>query len=277
MASLHVCVFKGGPHHLSTCCMPGTVLGKKSVWPRLPQGLRPRWHGLSLNNLPSGTYWVVSEVGDEECSARGVRWEKQGFGAGLPGVWMQTVSCVLCWVADHPEITHIYPGAIFEVRTSGLGHWLWSSSVGLGSDLKAFGEGSAPRLTWYSVFETWMEGLSSVLSVGQRPCLGLVTAPPLAHSTAASSELGWGKAEREGQQDQSKSPLWATVIPHHLVIFCSLGASHKQPTLQGRTTGEVDMGDGPLGLQPICLSRWNHCWFPRLPGEGTGTPILQAV
>ena len=51
---------------------------------------------LCLNNLPSRTYWVVSEVGREEGSARGVRWEKQGFGAGLPGVWVQTVSCVLC-------------------------------------------------------------------------------------------------------------------------------------------------------------------------------------
>lgn len=79
--------------------------------------------------------------------------------------------------------------------------------MGLGSDLKAFGEGSASRLTWHSVFEAWMEGLSSVLSVGQRPCLGLVTGPPLAHSTAAPSELGRCKAEREGQQDRSKSPL----------------------------------------------------------------------
>lgn len=51
---------------------------------------------LSLNNQPSGTYCVVSEVRHEEGSARGVRWEKQGFGAGLPGVWVQTVSCVLC-------------------------------------------------------------------------------------------------------------------------------------------------------------------------------------
>lgn len=39
---------------------------------------------------------MVSEVGGEEGSARGVRWEKQGFGAGLLGVWMQTLSCVLC-------------------------------------------------------------------------------------------------------------------------------------------------------------------------------------
>ena len=80
------------------------------------------------------------------------------------------------------------------------------SSLGLRSDQKAFGEGSAPRLTWYSVLETWMEGLSSVLAVGQRPRLGLVTGP-LAHSTAASSEPGRCKAEREGQQDRRKSPL----------------------------------------------------------------------
>lgn len=81
------------------------------------------------------------------------------------------------------------------------------SSLGLESDLKAFGEGSASSLTWYSVLETWMEGLSSVLAVGQRPCLGLVIGPPLAHSTAASSEPGRCKAEREGQQDRCKSPL----------------------------------------------------------------------
>ena len=40
MASWHVCVCKGDPHHLSTCCMPGSVLGKKSDVAVAPSGLK---------------------------------------------------------------------------------------------------------------------------------------------------------------------------------------------------------------------------------------------
>ena len=82
--------------------------------------------------------------------------------------------------------------------------------MGLGSDLKAFGEGSASRLTWCSVFETWMEGLSSVLSVGQRPCLGLVTGPPLAHSTAASSRA----RQRQGKEGGPARPKQEPSVSH---------------------------------------------------------------
>lgn len=65
-------------------------------------------------------------------------------------------------------------------------------------------EGSASRLSWYSVPGTWTEGLSSSLTETPE---GLAAGLPIAQSTAAISEHSRCKAERVGWQDRSKSLL----------------------------------------------------------------------
>ena len=72
------------------------------------------------------------------------------------------------------------------------------------------------------------------------------------HSSLIRARQVQGREGGPARQMQESSVSYSDT--HHLVIFCSLGASHRQPTLQGGTTGGVDKADLPAQVSTQLVS-----------------------